>query len=74
MIHQLGWRLETDTERLFGYAEALAPERNFFIRKAVGWALRDYARWNPQAVRNFVAAMDGRLAPLSAREATLRIA
>lgn len=74
MIHQLGWRLETDTERLFGYAEALAPESNFFIRKAVGWALRDYARWNPQAVRNFVAAMDGRLAPLSAREATLRIA
>ena len=70
MIYQLGWRLETDTSRLFGYAETLAPESDFFIRKAIGWALRDYARWNPQAVRNFVAAMGGRLSPLSAREAT----
>ncbi|MGV0951484.1 MAG: DNA alkylation repair protein [Azonexus sp.] len=73
MIHQLGWRLETDTARLCGYAEALAPEGDFFIRKAIGWALRDYARWNPQAVRDFVAVMGGRLSPLSAREATRRI-
>ncbi len=73
MIHQLGWRLETDTVRLFGYAETLAPENDFFIRKAIGWALRDYARWNPQAVRDFVAAMGGNLAPLSAREAMRRI-
>ncbi len=74
MIHQLGWRLETDTTRLFGYAETLAPESDFFIRKAIGWALRDYARWNPQAVRDFVEAMGGRLSPLSAREAMRRIA
>ena len=73
MIHQLGWRLDTDTTRLFAYAEALAPESDFFIRKAIGWALRDYARWNPQAVRDFVAAMGGRLSPLSAREAMRRI-
>ena len=73
MIHQLGWRLETDTIRLFGYAETLAPEGDFFLRKAIGWALRDYARWNPQAVRDFVAALGGRLSPLSAREATRRI-
>jgi len=74
MIHQLGWRLETDTTRLFAYAEKLAPESDFFIRKAIGWALRDYARWNPQAVCDFVAAMGGNLAPLSAREAMRRIA
>ena len=74
MIHQLGWRLETDSARLFGYAETLAPEGDFFIRKAIGWALRDYARWHPKAVRDFVAAMGERLAPLSAREATRRIA
>ena len=73
MIHQLGWRLETDTARLFGYAATLAPEGDFFIRKAIGWALRDYARWNPQAVRDFVAEMGGRLSPLSAREATRRM-
>ena len=73
MIHQLGWRLDTDTARLFAYAEKLAPEGDFFIRKAIGWALRDYARWNPPAVRDFVAAMGERLAPLSAREATRRM-
>ena len=59
---------------LAAYAEALAPEGDFFIRKAIGWALRDYARWNPQAVRDFVAAMGERLSPLSAREAMRRIA
>ncbi|MBK8889732.1 MAG: DNA alkylation repair protein [Dechloromonas sp.] len=59
MIHQLGWRLETDRARLFSYAETLAPEGDFFIRKGIGWALRDYARWHPQAVREFVAAMGG---------------
>ena len=74
MIHQLGWRLETDSARLFGYAEMLAPEGDFFIRKAIGWALRDYARWNPHAVREFVATMGGRLSPLSTCEATRRIA
>jgi len=73
MIHQLGWRQETDTVRLFGYAETLAPEGDFFIRKAIGWALRDYARWHPQAVCDFVAAMGGRLSSLSAHEATRRI-
>jgi 3-methyladenine DNA glycosylase AlkD len=74
MIHQLCWRLDTDSARLFAYAETLAPEDDFFIRKAIGWALRDYARWQPQAVRDFVAAKGGRLSPLSAREATRRIA
>jgi len=73
MIHQLGWRLETDTIRLFAYAETLAPEGDFFIRKAIGWALRDYARWQSQAVRDFVAALGGRLSPLTAREALRRI-
>jgi len=74
MIHQLGWRMETDTARLFGYAKTLAAEGDFFIRKAIGWALRDYARCQPQAVRDFVAAMGGRLSPLSAYEALRRIA
>ena len=73
MIHQLGWRLETDAARLFAYAETLAPEDDFFIRKAIGWALRDYARWNAQAVRDFVTAPGGHLSPLSAREAMRRI-
>jgi 3-methyladenine DNA glycosylase AlkD len=69
LLHQLGWRLETDSDRLFRYAAALAPEKEFFIRKAIGWALRDYARWNPQAVRGFVAEQRPRLSALSVSEA-----
>jgi len=69
MLHQLGWRLDTDTTRLFGYAQQLADEKEFFIRKAIGWALRDYARWNPQAVTNFVAQHRANLSGLTVREA-----
>lgn len=73
MLHQLGWRLETDERRLGAYGMRLADEREFFIRKAIGWALRDYARWNPGFVRSFVADNTGRLSKLTAREACRRL-
>ncbi|RCS59872.1 DNA alkylation repair protein [Parvibium lacunae] len=69
MLHQLGWRAQVDAQRLFAYALQLAPEQDFFIRKAIGWALRDYARHNPQAVRDFLAEQGKQLSPLSVREA-----
>ena len=69
MLHQLGWRLVTDTTRLFGYATQLADEKEFFIRKAIGWALRDYARWNPQAVTDFLVQQRTTLSGLTVREA-----
>ncbi|MHA7685160.1 DNA alkylation repair protein [Cupriavidus sp. PET2-C1] len=69
MLHQLGWRLETDEARLFRYARTLAPETEFFIRKAIGWALRDYANWNPDAVSAFLAAHRYSLSALTLREA-----
>jgi 3-methyladenine DNA glycosylase AlkD len=69
MLHQLGWRDSVDVMRLFRYASALAPERDFFIRKAVGWALRDFARHDPEGVRAFLLEMQGKLSPLSVREA-----
>ena len=69
MLHQLGWRLDTSEQRLFGYAIQLAHDKEFFIRKAIGWALRDYARWNPQAVTDFVVQHREVLSPLTVREA-----
>jgi len=69
MIHQLGWRDATDEARLFDYALTLAPESEFFIRKAIGWALRDYARWQPEAVRSFVLLHREELSSLTVREA-----
>lgn len=71
MLHQLGWRGETDTARLFGYAGRLAPETDFFIRKAIGWALRDYAKHDRPAVERFVHGKETGLSGLSRREALL---
>lgn len=69
MLHQLGWRAQTDQARLFRYALALAPETDFFIRKAVGWALRDHARNQPDAVRAFLTQHADQLSGLTRREA-----
>lgn len=69
MLHQLGWRDDTDEKRLFDYALKLAHEDDFFIRKATGWALRDYAHHHPEAVRGFLARAGDRLSPLTQREA-----
>ncbi len=69
ILHQLAWRERTDTKRLFGYATACAHEKEFFIRKAVGWALRDYARHAPKEVRVFLREHKSVLSPLTVREA-----
>ena len=69
LLHQLGWRGKVDEQRLFEYALALAHEKEFFIQKAIGWALRDYARHNPQAIRDFTSGGKDRLSALSYREA-----
>ncbi|SIT45893.1 putative DNA alkylation repair enzyme [Paraburkholderia piptadeniae] len=73
MLHQRGWRLNTDRQRLFRYAKQLAGEKEFFIRKAIGWALRDYARWDDKSVREFVRVNMQTLSPLTVREALKRI-
>jgi len=69
MLHQLGWKAQTDEARLLRYALALAPETDFFIRKAIGWALRDHARTRPEAVRAFLSQHAQRLSGLTCREA-----
>jgi 3-methyladenine DNA glycosylase AlkD len=69
MLHQLGWRGETNTERLFLYAERLAEEKEFFIRKAIGWALRDYAWHDWRAVEKFLKTTQVEFAGLTVREA-----
>jgi 3-methyladenine DNA glycosylase AlkD len=69
MLHQLGWREQADQDRLFRYALTLASEKDFFIRKAIGWALRDHARTRPDAVRSFLARHADQLSGLTRREA-----
>ncbi|MEZ5380482.1 MAG: DNA alkylation repair protein [Microthrixaceae bacterium] len=69
ILHQLRYGEDTDAKRLFAYAEARAGDTEFFIRKAIGWALRQYARVDPAAVRTFVAQHEDRLSGLTTREA-----
>lgn len=69
ILHQLAWKERTDRERLFAYCLHCADDPDFFIRKAIGWALRQYARVAPEAVGDFIAANRHRLSPLSLREA-----
>jgi 3-methyladenine DNA glycosylase AlkD len=70
ILHQLHWGTETDTRRLFSYCTSQAAHQDFFIRKAIGWALRHYARTDPSAVRAYVDAHRDVLNSLSVREAT----
>ena len=51
-----------------------AVSSDFFVRKAIGWALRDYARTDPDWVRVFVQEHRAELSPLSIREATKHLA
>lgn len=70
LLHQLRYKDRTDADRLFSYCLRRADHPDFFIRKAIGWCLREYAKTDPQAVRDFVDGARDRLAPLSVREAT----
>ncbi|WP_406859558.1 DNA alkylation repair protein [Streptomyces sp. HUAS MG47] len=69
LLHQLRFKNATDAERLFAYCLRRAGHPDFFIRKAIGWSLREYAKTAPAEVRAFVAAHEGEFAPLSVREA-----
>jgi 3-methyladenine DNA glycosylase AlkD len=54
ILHQLTYKKATDQDRLFHYCRLNAHHTDFFIRKGMGWALRQYARAAPEAVRQFV--------------------
>ena len=73
ILCQLQAGADTDLDLLTAAIDAntlgTAFGSEFFIRKAIGWALRQHARTDPDWVRSFVAARSARLAPLSMREA-----
>ena len=71
IIHQLRYKDATDAARLFRFCAQRADDTDFFIRKGIGWALREYAKTDPDAVRAFVGATE--LSPLSRREALRRL-
>lgn len=71
ILFQLKYKEQTDTELLFSNCEKWLGSKEFFIQKAIGWALRQYAKVDSEAVRIFVNTHP--LAPLSRREALKHI-
>ena len=69
ILCQLQFKGETDLDLLYGCIEPNLADRNFFVRKAIGWALRQYAWTDASEVQRYVAAHRDRLSPLSVREA-----
>jgi 3-methyladenine DNA glycosylase AlkD len=67
ILFQLNYKAETDFALLSDIICENLDSREFFINKAIGWALRQHTRVDPEAVRRFVATTP--LSPLSAREA-----
>ena len=69
ILSQLTFKADTDTALLCACVEPNLADTSFWIRKAIGWALRQYARTDPEWVRETVATYGDRLAALSRREA-----
>lgn len=67
ILSQLGRSIRVDPRLLADTIEPNLGDPEFFVRKAIGWALREYARVEPEWVRSYVAAHP--LSPLSRREA-----
>lgn len=71
ILFQLNYKKNTDFELLKSECEKHKNSKEFFILKAIGWALRDYARFNPIAVKSYVESTN--LKPLSKKEALRNI-
>jgi 3-methyladenine DNA glycosylase AlkD len=73
ILCQLHAKRETDLDFLYACIEPSIASKEFFLRKAIGWALRQYAWTDPEEVRRYVAANEDRLSGLSRREALKNI-
>lgn len=69
LLYQLGFKDQTNAEQLFRFCERRMEDTEFFVRKAIGWALREYSKTDAAAVRRFVRTHDASLSGLSKREA-----
>jgi 3-methyladenine DNA glycosylase AlkD len=73
ILCQLGFKRDTDLDLLYDCIEPNLADKDFFIRKAIGWALRQYAWTDPVEVKGYVKSHRSRLSGLSVREAMKNI-
>ena len=70
ILYQLSLKDKVDKQVLDRILENNLGDNEFFINKAVGWALRDYSKYNPEWVREFIKKNKENMANLSIREAS----
>ena len=70
ILHQLSFKENVDKLLLETILEDNLSDGEFFINKAIGWALRDYSKVNPEWVRKFIEKNRSKMANLSLREAS----
>lgn len=51
LLYQLRYKEKTDEDKLFTFCKKLSHEKEFFIQRAIAWALREYAKTSPQSVK-----------------------
>ena len=68
IIFQLKYRMKTNESLLYEMILARADSKEFFIRKAGGWALRTYGAFNALSVSQFIHAHQAVLSPLTIKE------
>ncbi len=73
ILCQIRFKRDTDLTLLYDCIEPNLADTQFFIRKAIGWALRQYAWSDPREVKRYVTANRERLSGLSVREALKNI-
>ncbi len=73
ILCQLHAKAATDRHFLMACIAPSLSSKEFFLRKGIGWALRHYARTDPDWVRGYVADHEATLSPLSRREALKHI-
>ena len=74
LLSHLKHKRETDAAQLFKHCLKRADESEFFIRKAIGWALREYSKTDPRAVRTFLKTNRKQLSNLSYTEGSKHLA
>jgi 3-methyladenine DNA glycosylase AlkD len=73
LLSQLRHKERTDEKQLYDFCLRRSDEKEFFIRKAIGWALRDYSWTSPRSIKRFLREHGKKLSGLSRREAAKRL-
>lgn len=74
LLAHLPHKKQTSHKHLFAYCKKMAHEKEFFIRKAIGWILREYSKSEPERVLKFMRENKSKLSPLTLREGAKHLA